>query len=133
MTTSHDISFRLPTASPNQQYVTVSALIGGYITLSDHFFVRPAEKGAKRTVPSLAFLITHPGPAHAPFGQDHKPYRLLFDLGLRRGKDRYAPALQKHIEGRSPFKLEPGVAHYLREGGLDANDVDSVLLSHVSQ
>lgn len=120
----------LPQAKPDQKYVTVSPIPGGFITLSDHFFVHPAEDGAKRTVPSLTFLVTHPG--SSAYGADaSKPFRMMFDLGLRRAKERYPPVLQKHIDGRAPHDLAPGVAQQLRDGGLEPEDVDLVMLSHV--
>lgn len=120
----------LPPAARDQQYVTVSPIAGGYITLSDHFFVHPAEAGAKRTVPSLTFLVTHPGTSS--YGADaSKPFHMMFDLGLRRAKERYPAVLQKHIEGRAPFDLAPGVAAQLSAGGLDPSAVNLVMLSHV--
>ncbi|KAK4505922.1 hypothetical protein PRZ48_003887 [Zasmidium cellare] len=120
----------LPPPSPNQPHVTVSPIPGGYITLADHFFIDPADPDAKRTVPSLTFLVTHPGPT--PFSPiSTKPFHLMFDLGLRKSQSRYPAVLQKHIDGRAPFKLEPGVAAQLRDGGLDPGEIDMVLLSHV--
>jgi len=128
--TNDDNKSILPPPAPDQKYVTVSPIPGGFITLSDHFFVHPADPGAKRTVPSLTFLITHPG---SPlYGADaHKPFHMMFDLGLRRAKERYPPVLQKHIDGRAPHDLAPGVAAQLQAGGLDPSAVDLVVLSHV--
>ncbi|CAK4033743.1 Metallo-hydrolase oxidoreductase like [Lecanosticta acicola] len=120
----------LPSPSANQTYVTVSPIAGGFITLADNFFVKPAVEGAKRTVPSLTFLITHPGTT--AFGSDgKKPFRMMFDLGLRKAQNRYPEILQKHIDNRAPHQLEPGVAAQLKAGGLDPGEIDLVLLSHV--
>ncbi|KAK3116424.1 hypothetical protein LTR53_003217 [Teratosphaeriaceae sp. CCFEE 6253] len=120
----------LPPARPDQKYVAVSPLAGGFITLADHFFVTPATPDARRTVPSLAFLITHPGsPLHG--ADPARPFHLMFDLGLRKSRERYPPVLQTHIDNRAPHSLAPGVAAQLRKGGLDPGDVDLVLLSHV--
>jgi glyoxylase-like metal-dependent hydrolase (beta-lactamase superfamily II) len=55
----------------------------------------------------------------------------MFDLGLRKAKGRYPEILQKHIDGRAPFKLEPGAAAQLEAGGLDPSEIDIVMLSHV--
>jgi glyoxylase-like metal-dependent hydrolase (beta-lactamase superfamily II) len=124
----------LPPPQNNQNYVTVSPIPGGFITLSDHFFVHPAEHGAKRTVPSLAFLIQHPGHVTPSIGsptRDAYPINMMFDLGLRKAQARYPKVLQKHIDGRAPFKLEPGVAAQLQAGGLSPNQIDIVMLSHV--
>ena len=113
----------LPAAGPDQTYVTVSSIAGGFITLAEQFFVSPAIEDAKRTVPSLTFLVTHPGTS--AFGADpSKPFRLMFDLGLRKAKERYPEHLQRHIDGRAPHRLPPGVAAQLKAGGLDPSDVD---------
>lgn len=117
----------LPPPSPNQTFVTVSPLAAGFITLPDAAFVAPADKDAKRTVPSLAFLITHPGNDSS----NNKPFRMMFDLGLRKSASRYPDVLQNHIASRAPYHLEPGAAAQLKLGCLDPNDVDLVLLSHV--
>jgi glyoxylase-like metal-dependent hydrolase (beta-lactamase superfamily II) len=120
----------LPEPSTNQTYVTVSPIAGGFITLAEQFFVAPATQDAKRTVPSLTFLVTHPGTSE--FGADSsKPFRMMFDIGLRRAKERYPEHLQRHIDGRAPHRLPPGVAAQLKEGGLDPRNVDMVMLSHV--
>lgn len=120
----------LPAPAPNQTYATVSPIPGGFITLPDTLFVHPADEGAKRTVPSLTFLITHPGPK-AFNSTGKKPFRMMFDLGLRKAKERYPEVMHKHIDSRAPFRLGPGVAAQLKNGGLDPGDVDLVLLSHV--
>lgn len=120
----------LPPPTSDQTYVTVSPIAGGYITLAEQFFVSPATQDAKRTVPSLSFLVTHPGTS--AFGADaSRPFRMMFDLGLRRAKERYPEQLQRHIDGRAPHQLPPGVAAQLESGGLDPADVDLVMLSHV--
>ncbi|KAK5734147.1 hypothetical protein LTR17_009130 [Elasticomyces elasticus] len=120
----------LPAALSDQKYVTVSPMAGGYITLDDKFFVHPADPKARRTVPSLTFLITHPG-SDIHGADQTRPFHLMFDLGLRKAKELYPEALQKHIDGRAPHELSPGVAKQLKDGGLDPSDVDLVMLSHV--
>lgn len=120
----------LPPPSANQTYVTVSPIAGGFITLAEQFFVSPATQDAKRTVPSLTFLVSHPGTT--AFGADpSKPFRMMFDLGLRRAKERYPEQLQQHIDNRAPHDLSPGVAAQLKAGGLSPDDIDLVMLSHV--
>ncbi|KAF2231201.1 Metallo-hydrolase/oxidoreductase [Viridothelium virens] len=126
----------LPTPSTNQTYVTVSPIEGGFITLPEKFFISPADPDARKTVPSLSFLITHPGPIPPilePYAiAAHKtPIHILFDLGLRRSTSRYLPIQQTHLNGRQPYRLEPGVAQHLRAGGLEPDKVDAVFLSHV--
>lgn len=120
----------LPPAAVNQKYVEISPIPGGFLTLSDHFFVHPADPGAKRTVPSLTFLVKHPGTSLYG-GDSSKPFYLMFDLGLRKAIERYPEVLQKHLKGREPYECAPGVAAQLKEGGLDPSDVNLVMLSHV--
>lgn len=130
---SSDTQSTLPPARSNQNYVTVSPIAGGFITLPDRFFVKPADPEAKRTVPSLTFLIAHPGPPASSQYQrnDGKPLHLMYDLGLRKAKDRYPEVLQRHIDSRTPFDLSPGVAAQLQAGGLEPEAIDLVILSHV--
>lgn len=133
---SNMASSPLPAATPNQAHVTVSPIPGGFITLADTLFVKPADPNAKRTVPSLTFLIQHPSPpSSSPFAsrkrKKNEPFRLMFDLGLRKSQSRYPEKLQKHIDSRAPFRLGPGVAQQLLDGGLSPGDVDLVILSHV--
>ena len=56
---------------------------------------------------------------------------MMFDLGLRKSRERYPNVLQKHIDGRAPFELTPGVAAQLKEGGLDPGQINLVMLSHI--
>jgi len=56
---------------------------------------------------------------------------MLFDLGLRSKVDRYKPVMQKHLENRRPYNLEPGVVEQLAKGDLKPDDIDAVMLSHV--
>jgi glyoxylase-like metal-dependent hydrolase (beta-lactamase superfamily II) len=124
----------LPSPNPNQVHVTISPIIGGYLTLPDSAFVSPADPQAKRYVPSLAFLITHPGlPSPSAFIKlEKKPLRFLFDLGLRQRAEDYMPVQQKHLNTRAPYQLFPGVPETLRRNGVDPEkDIDAVILSHV--
>jgi len=119
--------------------VTVSAIPGGFITLPDKFFVAPASPTAKRTVPSLSFLVAHHGTAQPVFLPDssdsierpQQTYRILFDLGLRSHPSRYPAPQQAHLENRRPYRLAPGVAAQLSTGGTEPRDIDAVVLSHV--
>jgi glyoxylase-like metal-dependent hydrolase (beta-lactamase superfamily II) len=134
----------LPPPTPNQPYLRICPISGGHLTLPDSAFINPADPNAKRYVPSLSFLLTHPGfatEAHRshfgvvvlgskapPMG---RPITMMFDLGLRGSVTRYMAIQQRHLESRRPFELKPGVAAQLREGGVDPGSVDLVLLSHV--
>lgn len=114
---------------PGQTFVTVSPIAAGFITLPDKYFVHPADADAKRTVPSLAFLITHPG-SDVFDNNNKRPLRLMFDLGLRSKEGRYMHVQQKHLSGRQPYRLH-GAAEQLKAGGIAPEDIDVVLLSHV--
>lgn len=147
-------SSTLPSGLPDQNYVTVSPIGSQSITLPDKFFVSPADPDARRSVPSLAFLVTHPGPPshfHLPRSsreindsdQDvgattstparvRKPLRMLFDLGLRSSKEGYLPQQQEHLKNRNPYSLSPSVAETLEyDGDVRPEGIDLVVLSHV--
>jgi glyoxylase-like metal-dependent hydrolase (beta-lactamase superfamily II) len=123
---STDSPVILPASSPNQVYVTISALQAGQLTLPESLFVTDADPLKRATVPSLSFLIQHPSLAYPS-----KPETLIFDLGLKRDFAGYRTAQQAHIAQRQPTSVSPDVAESLRAGGLDPKDVDTVILSHV--
>jgi glyoxylase-like metal-dependent hydrolase (beta-lactamase superfamily II) len=125
----------LPSPLPDQIYLQISALAGGHITLPDSAFISPSDPNAKRYVPSLSFLITHPGvsatPPLLPFLPPKKPLRALFDLGLRQHAGDYLSLQEKHLHTRQPYQLFPGVPETLVRNGAKPEDIDLVLLSHV--
>jgi glyoxylase-like metal-dependent hydrolase (beta-lactamase superfamily II) len=96
--------------------VSVHALSCGHFTLPEHQFVKPSDLEARRTVPSLAFLIQHKN-------QTGRVTRILFDLGLRRDL--------KHTENRRPIETNPDVVQNLARGGLRPDDIDYIIYSHV--
>lgn len=105
--------------------VTVHALSCGHFTLPEYQFVHPVSRDARKSVPSLAFLIQHRNPSSG------NTTRVVFDLGLRRDVKRYAEPIQKHIETRQPLTTDPDVTKSLGRGGLKASDIDYVIYSHV--
>ena len=105
--------------------VSVHALSCGHFTLPEYQFVHPVSQHARKSVPSLAFLIEHRDCITG------KSIRIVFDLGLRRDVKRYAPPIQKHIETRQPMTTDPDVTKSLAKGGLTPADIDIVLYSHV--
>jgi glyoxylase-like metal-dependent hydrolase (beta-lactamase superfamily II) len=123
----------LPPPRPDQICVSVSAIEGGLITLPDHCFVTPSNPADKRTVPSLAFLVQHPGSSiFSEDGTVKKPLQMMFDLGLRSELGRYIPQAQSHLkQNRVPYRLDPGVAKQLRDGAVNPDNIDAVILSHV--
>lgn len=114
-----------PTDSAPKATVEVFALQAGHLTLPERFFVHPASETARKTVPSLSFLIVHCDPE-----TNHKT-RIVFDLGLRRDVTRYATPIQKHVETRQPMSTLPDVTQSLAAGGLRPDDIDYVIYSHV--
>lgn len=113
-----------PSPEP-QTYVQVHALQAGHLTLPERFFVQPASDSAKRTVPSLSFLIQHIAL------QSDQVTRMIFDLGLRNPPTNYPVPIQHHIRTRQPLTTEPDVVQSLTAGGLSPEDVDYVVYSHV--
>jgi glyoxylase-like metal-dependent hydrolase (beta-lactamase superfamily II) len=127
MASKDDLS--LPPASPNQPYVSLSALEGGQLTLPERLFVTDADPDKRSTMPSLCFLIQHPTPQP---NSSRSTTNLVFDLGLSRDLSSYMPAMHAHISSRQPIISHPDTADSLRNGGIDpAKDIDYVLLSHV--
>lgn len=122
----HDTSvLKASTFSSDLASVSVHVLSGGHFSLPEYQFVHPVARDARRTVPSLAFLIQH---CNAISG---KTTRIVFDLGLRRDIKRYATPIQKHIETRRPISTDPDVTRSLANGGLTPGDIDYVIYSHV--
>ncbi|KAF2475333.1 Metallo-hydrolase/oxidoreductase [Lindgomyces ingoldianus] len=113
----------LPAPSPDQIYVTISALEAGHLTLPEKLFITEADPEKRATVPSLSFLIQHPSPP--------KSTNLVFDLGLKRDFSGYRDAQQHHITQRQPTIVSPDVAESLRKGGLSPEEIDTIILSHV--
>lgn len=106
--------------------VLVHALSAGHLTLPEEQFVSPCAEGARKTVPSLCFLIQHTPPG------TNKTTRIVFDLGLRRDVKRYSEPIRRHTETRQPMTTDPDVVKSLKAGGLTADDIDYVIYSHVS-
>lgn len=114
-----------PPEGTKEAYVQVFALQAGHLTLPERFFVSPATD-ARRTVPSLAFLIQHQD------AETNVTTRILLDLGIRRNVDRYPEPIQKHISTRQPLSTDPDVTKSLAAGGLTPDDIDYVVYTHVS-
>jgi hypothetical protein len=105
--------------------IALYALSAGHFTLPEWQFIHPISRSARKTVPSLAFLIQHRDL------NTSKTTSIVFDLGLRRDVRRYYPPIQKHIETRQPMTTEPDVVESLAKGGLGPQNVDFVIYSHV--
>ncbi|KAJ8127730.1 hypothetical protein O1611_g5910 [Lasiodiplodia mahajangana] len=105
--------------------VQLHALSAGHFTLPEEQFVHPSSPGARKTVPSLAFLMQHFNT------KSGKTTRIVFDLGLRRVVGRYSEPIQRHLATRQPLTTDPDVVKSLAAGGLTPNDIDFVFYSHV--
>ncbi|RWQ93716.1 beta-lactamase-like protein [Paecilomyces variotii] len=111
--------------SSSEATVDVHVLLAGHLTLPEKYFVHPASDTARRTVPSLSFLIQHQHPV------SKKLTRIVFDLGLRRNTDRYPDPIRRHIATRQPLTTDPDVVKSLAAAGVTPNDIDYVIYSHV--
>lgn len=115
------MSCQLPEPQPNQAYFEVSALEAGIITMPSMFVIQGAGPMDTSVVPSLAFSLRH-----KPSGE-----HLLFDLGVRRDTETLPPKTQWLIENYMPVQVPQTVEESLRKGGLDPEEVETVILSHV--
>ena len=88
--------------------------------------MRPASPAARRTVPSLCFLIQH-------VSATNDITRIVLDLGLRRDVDRYSEPIRRHVAARQPMTTDPDVVKSLAVGGLTPDDIDYVIYSHVGR
>lgn len=103
------------------KYARVSLLPAGFLTLPEHFFCADQhDKGVRNTVPSMSFLVLHPN-----------GHKMVFDLGMRKNLDAYPNEIQPHLKTRQPIETEPDVSDSLRKGGLEPQDIDTIVLSHV--
>jgi hypothetical protein len=105
--------------------VSLDALSCGHFTLPEYQFIHPVSQDARKTVPSLAFLIQHKNLTSG------KVTRILFDLGLRRDIERYSLPIQAHVETRQPLTTHPDVVQSLAKGGVTPDDIDYIVYSHV--
>ncbi|KAM0077298.1 hypothetical protein ACKRZS_010602 [Fusarium odoratissimum] len=107
-------------------FVSVHALSAGYLTLPERFFVTPLEDtSARKTVPSLSFLIQHKDK------DSGRTTRIVFDLGIRRKLEGYTPPIYKHAQTRQPLSGNPDTVTSLANGGLCPDDIDVVMFSHL--
>ena len=115
----------LPKSGPEQTFVNVSALNGGFVTLPERLFITNADPEKTSTVPSMCFLVEHPKAG------SEKPERIVFDLGIKRDLSLYANGMQDHLSKRQPIINLPDTKSTLVDGGLNASqDIDYVILSH---
>ncbi|PVH81140.1 Metallo-hydrolase/oxidoreductase [Cadophora sp. DSE1049] len=103
-------------------YVSLSILPSGTLTLPEHFFCADQlDKTVRNTVPSMSFLLYHP---------PSKQY-IVFDLGMRRDLSAYPSTIQPHLRTRQPIRTTPDISQSLRKGGLEPSEIGTIILSHV--
>ncbi|KZV89072.1 Metallo-hydrolase/oxidoreductase [Exidia glandulosa HHB12029] len=105
-------------------HFSVSALEAGYIVLAEKLYVTNADRAISRRCPSLSFLLTH----------SRTGKRVVCDLGIRKdyvSSTGYPPATQRRIARFFPLDVSRDVADSLRDGGLEPEEIEYVLISHL--
>lgn len=109
----------MPTASQDQPYMFVSALVGGSVDAPMSYFVKGEE--GRVTVPTLAFVLRH--------SQTHE--LIVFDLGIRKDSSTCPPAVQRAMKETLPVHVPQDVGDSLRKGGVSPEDIQKIILSHI--
>lgn len=106
-------------ASVKVSIVDTGARISGPMSL----FMDPPllDHMTKPSAPSLVFLIEH----------EKSGRRVVYDLGIRKEVEGYAPAMIGNIKG---FTIEPGpdVYEFLRDGGISLDSIEAVIWRFVT-
>lgn len=113
----------LPPPSPNQPYIEVSTLLAGLLRLPLEVFVAGStSEEIVPNAPAFGFFLRH------SVTKD----QIVFDLGIRRDLESYPPATQRRV-GKlfSPTRVPQTVEEILSKGGVKAEDVKTVMLSHL--
>lgn len=82
-------------------------------------FMAPAVPGLETfaTSPSLCFFLEHPS------GR-----RLVWDLGIRKDYDHYAPSIKDYLPTtKYTIKVTKNVAEILQEHGIELNSIEAVI------
>ncbi|KAL7279676.1 hypothetical protein ACG7TL_006083 [Trametes sanguinea] len=111
----------LPAPKADQAYIEVSALEAGIMHLPLQLFMTGAAPDEVVVAPSLAFSLRH-----VPSGE-----HLVFDLGLRRDASTFPPIVQGVVEKYMPYTVPQSVEESLRKGGIEPEDMKTVVLSHL--
>jgi glyoxylase-like metal-dependent hydrolase (beta-lactamase superfamily II) len=111
----------LPRDSPNQPYITLSALDAGYLWLPEREFVSPCNETANHKAPSLSFFLVHPNGT-----------KIVYDLGLRKDWRGYPEAFVWRVEsGTRKIDVSKDVLDSVIAGGENPEDVNVVIVSHI--
>jgi glyoxylase-like metal-dependent hydrolase (beta-lactamase superfamily II) len=111
----------LPQDSPNQPYITLSALDAGYIYLPEFEFIVPSNPHVSHKAPSMSFFLRHPSGT-----------KIVYDLGMRKDWQNYPVAIQSRIaDGVRQIDVAKDVKDSVVAGGVDPEDVDVMIVSHI--
>ncbi|EJD06990.1 Metallo-hydrolase/oxidoreductase [Fomitiporia mediterranea MF3/22] len=112
----------LPIPASNQAFCDVSALEAGFLPFRCNYAVAGVHENDQHLAPILAFLITH-----APSGK-----RLVFDLGMNLDEDNLGvtPAMRETLKD-SGIYINKDVVASLQDGGIEPDDVNVIVLSHI--
>lgn len=114
-----DLKIPSSTTTVNIRIIDTTSRISG-IPLSG--FVSPAIKGHTHitAAPAFSFLIEHPSNR-----------KLLFDLGVRKDKENFAPKIVNRLrDGRWDVEVKQGVREQLEAHGVSGKDVEGIVWSH---
>ncbi|KAI5919611.1 beta-lactamase-like protein [Camillea tinctor] len=75
---------------------------------------------------SYAFLVTHDDP------ETGRRRRVLFDMGIRKDWQNVVPTWQRIFRDHAvELKVEKDVSEILNDGGIDLNDIEAMIWSHL--
>jgi hypothetical protein len=135
------IGMALPDPKQNQAYFDVSALEAGHVHIPISLILAGYDESERLWAPSLVFLLRSPSTGKT----------IVFDLGVRKVRircwlltdvialsitpqdlDSYPPsAYGEKMRETFPVKVPQDAADSLRKGGLNPEDVDYVIYSHL--
>ncbi|EPQ54496.1 Metallo-hydrolase/oxidoreductase [Gloeophyllum trabeum ATCC 11539] len=112
----------LPLPSDNQPYWDISALMAGQVNIPAHFMIANAPNPSEIIeAPALAFLLR---------SQFHPDVNMIFDLGIRKDLEGYPrPVFERSVQFFKA-KVEQDALEAVEKGGLRADDITHICLSH---
>ncbi|KAG1757052.1 beta-lactamase-like protein [Suillus lakei] len=129
-TSSTMTSICLPADSECQVYVTVSAIVAGTLFLPHEEVFQDCIKDEPESddtpegtrVPTFAFLIQHP-----------KQGKLLFDLGLRKNGEGYAPSVMEDTIPTFKPECDEDIVDIIAKAdpSIEPRDINFVIYSHL--
>lgn len=113
-----DLKIPSSTTTVNVRIIDTTSRISG-IPLAG--FVSPEIKGFTHlNCPAFSFLIEHPSNR-----------KLLFDLGVRKDTENFAPKIRKRLEdGGWGVEVKQGVREQLEANGVNVKDIEGIIWSH---